>query len=71
MVSLERIHRTTAATMHGTLIGEYRCDFKVTFQDGHTEYHVPKGYKKGAAYDLFRWKKKHVEAEHGIKIVEL
>lgn len=49
-------------------IGEYRGDFK--YYDGTTIPYVvedPKGFKT----PLYRWKKKHVEAQYGIQIREI
>jgi hypothetical protein len=51
-------------------IGHYKADFKVDYADGRTEIIDVKGYKKGAAYQLFRLKKKVIEALHNIKIIE-
>jgi hypothetical protein len=45
-------------------------DFIVTYSD-RVEYIDVKGYKKGCAYQMFRLKKKMVEAFHGIEIIEV
>jgi hypothetical protein len=51
-------------------IGFYKGDFKVEYADGRTEIIDVKGYKKGAAYNLFKFKKKIVEALYEIEIIE-
>ena len=51
-------------------IGFYKADFKVTYADKHTEVIDVKGLKKGSAYQLFRLKKKLVEALYNIEIIE-
>lgn len=48
----------------------YILDFKVTYRD-RVEYIDVKGYKKGCAYQMFKLKKKLVEAYHGIEIKEV
>ncbi|MHA2039079.1 MAG: DUF1064 domain-containing protein [Promethearchaeota archaeon] len=48
----------------------YVVDFIVTYSD-RVEYIDVKGYKKGCAYQMFRLKKKMVEAFHGIEIIEV
>lgn len=54
-------------TANGKKIGKYLLDFKVLYGDGHIEYVDVKGMKTA----LYKWKKKHVEAEHGITITEV
>lgn len=58
-------------------IAFYKADFKVYYRnrldqkgDGPIEYWDIKGLKKGGAYQLFRLKKKLVEALYHIKIIE-
>ena len=55
--------------VNGICIGFYKLDFEVYYSD-RIEYIDVKGCKKGCAYQLFRLKKKLVEAIHGIKIIE-
>ncbi len=52
------------------LIGFYKADFQVLYADDRVEIVDVKGLKKGAAYQLFRLKKKLVEALYDIEIVE-
>jgi len=52
-------------------IGFYKLDFMVQYADGKIRYIDIKGCKKGAGYQLFRLKKKLVEALYNIKIEEL
>lgn len=49
----------------------YLCDFKVYYGDGREEIVDVKGSKTGAAYALFRLKKKCVEAQYGIEVREV
>lgn len=51
-------------------IGFYKADFKVTYADKRIEIIDVKGLKKGSAYQLFRLKKKLVEALYNIEIIE-
>lgn len=50
------------------LIGEYRADFK--YHDRHTAAYVVEDVK-GFKTPLYRWKRKHVEAQYGVKIHEI
>lgn len=52
-------------------IGFYKLDFQVTYADGRIEFVDIKGLKKGSAYQLFRLKKKLVEAIYNISIKEV
>ena len=52
--------------VNGTTIGHYVADFYVLFADGHKEIHESKGFKT----PIYKWKKKHVEAQYGEKIYE-
>lgn len=51
----------------GKKICSYRADFRVTYGDGRVEIVDVKGMRLA----LYRIKKKWVEAEYGIKIVEV
>ena len=57
--------------VNGIKVFFYKLDFKVTYADGRIECVDVKGCKKGCAYQLFSLKKKCVEAEYGIKIIEV
>ena len=48
------------------LVGKYRADFAYRTADGTVVEDV-----KGVRTALYRWKKKHVEAEYGVTIVEV
>lgn len=52
-------------------IGYYLLDFAVTYENGTKRFFDVKGCKTGCAYQLFRLKKKLVEALHGIIIEEI
>lgn len=52
-------------------IGFYKADFKVKYADGKEKVIDVKGHKQGCAYQLFRLKKKLVEAIYSIKIIEV
>jgi hypothetical protein len=56
--------------LNGKLICTYKLDFLTTYADGRIEHVDVKGYKKGAAYQVFRIKKKLVEAQYNIEIIE-
>lgn len=58
-------------THKGKKIFKYILDFKVFYGDGTYKHFDVKGYKKGAAYSLFSIKKKCIEAEYGIEILEV
>lgn len=47
-------------------ICKYLCDFKVLYADGHIEIIDVKGFLN----EVYRLKKKLVEAQYGIKIIE-
>lgn len=57
--------------IEGIHICNYFLDFKVKYADGRIECVDVKGLKMGAAYQIFRLKKKLVEAIYGIKIIEV
>ena len=65
-----RIHapNVIAATRwaRGQVIGRYRADFAYQTTDGTIIEDV-----KGVRTALYTWKKKHVEAEYGVRIVEV
>lgn len=48
----------------------YILDFRVTYSSGVVQHIDVKGSKLGAAYAMFRLKKKCVEAYYGIEILE-
>jgi hypothetical protein len=48
----------------GEPIGKYWCDFRVWFADGHSEFVEC----KGVDLPLGKWKRKHCEAEYGVKV---
>jgi hypothetical protein len=70
VTSIERQVRYDIA-IAGQKIGFYKLDFKVTYADGKTRCFDVKGLKSGSAYQLFRLKKKIVEAIYGITIEEI
>lgn len=49
----------------------YICDFKVSYASGSWKYFDVKGMKAGAAYAMFRLKKKCCEAQEDIEIIEI
>lgn len=51
-------------------IGFYKADFRVKYADERIEIIDVKGLKKGSAYQLFKLKKKLVEALYDIEIIE-
>lgn len=51
-------------------IGTYRADFSYSMPSGYETVDIIEDVK-GFKTDLYRWKKKHVEAEHGITITEI
>jgi len=48
-------------------IGSYVADFRYYTEDGGEVVEDVKGFKT----ELYRWKKKHMEAEHGIVVKEI
>lgn len=50
---------------------EYVADFVYTNNNGYKVVEDTKGYRRGAAYDLFVIKRKLMLQVHGIKIVEV
>lgn len=57
--------------VEGVHICKYICDFVVYHKSGRIEYVDVKGYKGGAAYNVFSLKKKLMLATYGIDIVEV
>jgi hypothetical protein len=56
------------ALVGGEVIGKYVADFRYYDMDsGRDVVEDVKGFKT----ELYRWKKKHVEAQYGIEIVEI
>lgn len=53
-------------TVRNSHICKYLLDFRVTYADDHIEHHDVKGY----ATEVYKLKKKLVEAIYGIKILE-
>jgi hypothetical protein len=53
-------------TINGINICKYRADFKVLYPDNRAEIWDVKGFKT----PVYRLKKKMVEAQYGIKIIE-
>ena len=53
-------------TVNGIIIGKYIADFDY-WENGVWVVEDAKGFKT----PLYKWKRKHCEAEHGIKIVEV
>lgn len=54
-------------TMNGVKIARYLADFKVFYVDGHVEIIDVKGVRT----NIYTLKKKLVEAQYGIKIIEV
>ena len=52
-------------------IGFYKADFRVLYADNTVKVYDVKGCKVGAAYQLFRFKKKIIEALYNIEIIEV
>lgn len=66
---VRELERQPAYELHaptGEVLGKYLADFR--YRDGAGQRHVVdvKGFKT----PLYRWKKKHVEAEYGVRIEE-
>lgn len=49
----------------------YKLDFLINYANGNIEYVDIKGLKRGCSYQMFRLKKKLVEASYGIVIKEI
>lgn len=60
-------HWNISAGLNGhPVVGKYRGDFFYKTRSGEQIVEDVKGFKT----PLYRWKKKHVEAQYGIKILE-
>lgn len=57
--------------VNGKNCGFYKLDFEVEYSDGTIKCVDVKGCRKGAGYQLFRLKKKIIEALYNIEIVEV
>lgn len=57
--------------INDTKVCKYKADFRVTYKDGSVEVEDVKGLKKGAAYQIFRLKKKLVKAIYNVDIIEI
>lgn len=57
--------------INGIKIGFYKADFRVTYAYSRIVIIDVKGLKKGSAYQLFKLKKKLVEAIYNIEIIEV
>lgn len=53
--------------LNGKHICDYVADFYVKFGNGHSEFHETKGFKTA----IYKLKKKLVEAQYGLKIIEI
>lgn len=60
------LHAQGLETCECELVGKYRGDFAYATREGTVVEDV-----KGVRTPLYRWKKKHVEIEYGIRIVEV
>jgi len=61
---------TFKLVVNDELITSYRLDFLVTYSDDTKEYVDIKGYRKGAAYQIYTLKRKLMKAVYGIDIIE-
>ena len=68
--SIERQVRYDIA-IAGKKIAFYKLDYLVTYANKRKRYFDVKGCRTGAAYQLFKLKKKCVEAIYGIEIEEV
>jgi hypothetical protein len=57
--------------INGQHICNYLCDFEIVYPDGHVEYEDVKGMRSGVPYQMFKLKKKCVEAIYNIEIKEV
>lgn len=53
--------------VNGRRIGEYRADFRYKALDGKQAIEDSKGMRT----PLYKWKKKHCEAQYNIRIIEV
>lgn len=58
-------------TVNNQKICRYILDFRVTYADGRVDLVDVKGMKSGAAYQMFKLKKKLVEAIYDVEIKEV
>ena len=70
VMAIERQVRYDIA-IAGQKIGFYKLDYRVTYANGNKRYFDVKGCRTGASYQLFKLKKKCVEAIYEIKIEEV
>ena len=70
VMAIERQVRYDIA-IAGQKIGFYKLDYLVTYANGNKRYFDVKGCRTGCAYQLFKLKKKCVEAIYGITIEEV
>lgn len=78
---LERAHKIEglelqprfALTVKGVKIGEYRADFRYHQCGDVVPFAVVDVVEdaKGVRTPLYRWKRKHLLAEHGIEVIEV
>jgi hypothetical protein len=65
-----QLHPRFDMIVNGENCGFYKADFAVTYANGVQKIIDVKGLKEGSAYQLFRLKKKIVEALYNITIIE-
>lgn len=70
VMSIERQVRYDIAVA-GQKIGFYKLDYLVTYANGNKRYFDVKGCRTGCAYQLFKLKKKIVQAIYEIEIEEV
>ena len=70
VMAIERQVRYDIA-IAGKKIGFYKLDYLVTYANGNKRYFDVKGCRTGCAYQLFKLKKKIVEAIYEINIEEV
>ena len=68
ITELERQTRWALCTEDGVRVGHYVADF--TYLQGHDRRVVVED-AKGVRTELYKWKKKHFEAQYGIPITEV
>jgi len=66
-----QLHPRFDIIVNSVNIAFYKADFGITYANGVKKIIDVKGLKKGASYQLFRLKKKLVEAIYNIKIIEV
>jgi uncharacterized protein DUF1064 len=65
------VHKSIELKVNGVKICDYEPDFVYKDQSGREVIEDVKGYKKGAAYQIYRLKAKLMIACHGLRVVEL